>query len=622
MPFVAGAGTTGLKRCHLYQPGLEIRSGATTDPDLVQEILLIMPETTVEQAQAALAAIDFYSTFSDRLKGYSTVDCAIEYLLDQQSPRALQEDDAESTIPRKQYECYLSDEKSNILRKQVEYYLSDENLQRDKFFHGKISADPHGWLDMRLITKCNKMQAMKASIWVVLKALTGSMLETKVDGNYVAVRRPPSMPLPELKEDSTLQQKQGETSSCNAKFRILKRGETLASDTNTPAPPGTWKPKSSFAQCALPKTTPKPTAEERAMNGVVICAQRTPLKSSAPCFQPSLVTKEEESPALVSNPNPKDPAETVDEQGVALEIYRGKTRKPSPRKQLQIACKDVLAGNEMIMARVPASVPFPECANSMLEISEKESIAGAAEKEFVKAISYSPGVSLKLVIENEKASMPMDSMSTGSTNDSDSELRRSPCSLECRSSPRHSDAGSAEEVYPVDGQRQIFQPSPSLSDSDAADDTSCAGSKDAKSVFKFHPGQFFHSPPSPSDSNPTDATSCAGSKDIQSAFKFPPGLECSPGSQCADPGPPPGLSPSIVMPPPPGLGSPSGVESPEQAVEMPPWRKHLLPPWRKHLLPEASLGCASPPPPGLEAVPWPKPLPPWRQRKAVVAKLV
>jgi hypothetical protein len=83
-----------------------------------------------------------------------------------------------------------------LVRKQVEYYLSDQNLGGDTFFREKIESSPQGWLELSHILACNKMQLMQATRFDVLKALQGSHLETKVDGDFAFVRRKGDAALP------------------------------------------------------------------------------------------------------------------------------------------------------------------------------------------------------------------------------------------------------------------------------------------------------------------------------------------------------------------------------------------------------------------------------------------
>merc|ERR1719460_1127138 len=79
------------------------------------------------------------------------------------------------------------------IKKQIEYYFSDQNLKGDKFFHEKISAEPDGWLEMKLIQSCNKIKVMGVPDDVLLDALKESNLETKSgeEGNFVRRTTPP-----------------------------------------------------------------------------------------------------------------------------------------------------------------------------------------------------------------------------------------------------------------------------------------------------------------------------------------------------------------------------------------------------------------------------------------------
>jgi hypothetical protein len=71
-------------------------------------------------------------------------------------------------------------------------------LKGDKFFHEKISADPEGWLEMKLIQSCNKIKAFGVPDDVLVDALKESALETKTGEAGVFVRR--TTPPPTLDE--------------------------------------------------------------------------------------------------------------------------------------------------------------------------------------------------------------------------------------------------------------------------------------------------------------------------------------------------------------------------------------------------------------------------------------
>jgi len=80
------------------------------------------------------------------------------------------------------------------IKKQIEYYFSDQNLKGDKFFHEKISAEPEGWLEMKLIQSCNKIKAFGVPDDVLLDALKESTLETKTGEAGTFVRRTTAPP--------------------------------------------------------------------------------------------------------------------------------------------------------------------------------------------------------------------------------------------------------------------------------------------------------------------------------------------------------------------------------------------------------------------------------------------
>ncbi len=60
------------------------------------------------------------------------------------------------------------------IKKQVEYYLSDKNLSQDKFFHGEISKQTEGWLDLSLLMNCPKLKALSTDKDQILSAIEGS----------------------------------------------------------------------------------------------------------------------------------------------------------------------------------------------------------------------------------------------------------------------------------------------------------------------------------------------------------------------------------------------------------------------------------------------------------------
>ena len=91
----------------------------------------------------------------------------------------------------------LSDEVKNEIKTQVEYYLSDENLKKDAFFHGLISSDANGYLDLDYLLKCNKI---KKAGWTKEELIEGIKLSdiVELDNTNNKVRRKDNKPLPEL----------------------------------------------------------------------------------------------------------------------------------------------------------------------------------------------------------------------------------------------------------------------------------------------------------------------------------------------------------------------------------------------------------------------------------------
>ena len=112
----------------------------------------------------------------------------------------------------------LDKEKLLEIKEQIEYYLSDENLKHDSFFHGKISADPNGYLYLNELLKCNKI---KKAGWTKEDLQSGIELSTLIELDKETkerVRRKNNKPLPELvllskkrkKEESKKEKKEEE----------------------------------------------------------------------------------------------------------------------------------------------------------------------------------------------------------------------------------------------------------------------------------------------------------------------------------------------------------------------------------------------------------------------------
>lgn len=104
----------------------------------------------------------------------------------------------EASAKRQKTEGATSSVDVAALTKQIEYYFSDGNLSRDRFFHEKVSAHPEGWMDMKYILSCKKIQALKATQEDIINVVSDcSNVETKIDDNNAAwIRR--LTPLPPL----------------------------------------------------------------------------------------------------------------------------------------------------------------------------------------------------------------------------------------------------------------------------------------------------------------------------------------------------------------------------------------------------------------------------------------
>ena len=97
----------------------------------------------------------------------------------------------------KKKENNLSDETKLEIKTQIEYYLGDENLKKDSFFHGLISSDANGYLNLDYILKCNKI---KKKGWTKDDIIKGIELSTfvELDKTEQKVRRKDNLKLPEL----------------------------------------------------------------------------------------------------------------------------------------------------------------------------------------------------------------------------------------------------------------------------------------------------------------------------------------------------------------------------------------------------------------------------------------
>ena len=91
----------------------------------------------------------------------------------------------------------LSQDEILEIKNQMEYYLSDANLEKDYFFHEKISSSSEGYLDLELFLKCNKI---KNKGWTKEDLKKGIQLskEIELDETGEKVRRKYNSELPEL----------------------------------------------------------------------------------------------------------------------------------------------------------------------------------------------------------------------------------------------------------------------------------------------------------------------------------------------------------------------------------------------------------------------------------------
>lgn len=90
----------------------------------------------------------------------------------------------------------------NKIIKQVEYYFGDINLVRDKFMQEQIKVDD-GWIPLETMLKFNRLANLTKESEVIVSALKKSqtgLMEVSEDGTKI--RRSPSVPLPEINENS------------------------------------------------------------------------------------------------------------------------------------------------------------------------------------------------------------------------------------------------------------------------------------------------------------------------------------------------------------------------------------------------------------------------------------
>lgn len=88
-------------------------------------------------------------------------------------------------------------QKLHDVQVQMEYYLSDENLKKDEFFHGKISNNPEGYVELEYFLKCNKIIKNGWKMKDIVEGIKQSPL-LELDYSGQKVRRKDNKPLPEL----------------------------------------------------------------------------------------------------------------------------------------------------------------------------------------------------------------------------------------------------------------------------------------------------------------------------------------------------------------------------------------------------------------------------------------
>lgn len=92
--------------------------------------------------------------------------------------------------------------KKEDLQEQVEYYLGDQNLSQDEYFHGIISADQEGWLDIEHILKCNKVKKLGVKTEDIVESLKDSEA-VEANAEKAQIRRKDNKALPKLNPRKT-----------------------------------------------------------------------------------------------------------------------------------------------------------------------------------------------------------------------------------------------------------------------------------------------------------------------------------------------------------------------------------------------------------------------------------
>jgi La domain/RNA recognition motif/RNA binding motif len=78
------------------------------------------------------------------------------------------------------------------IKNQVEFYLGDSNFARDKFFQEEAAKNEEGWIDMRVLLRCNRLKELTEDGTKVAESLQDSdIVEVSDDGK--ALRRKHSL---------------------------------------------------------------------------------------------------------------------------------------------------------------------------------------------------------------------------------------------------------------------------------------------------------------------------------------------------------------------------------------------------------------------------------------------
>lgn len=94
----------------------------------------------------------------------------------------------------------------------MEYYLSDDNLKVDKFFNRELTRHSDGFMEIKLIMKCKKVQDLKVNLETVVLALKDS-LKVELSPANDLIRRKDNTSVPTLNLDNRVKRVKMENNS-------------------------------------------------------------------------------------------------------------------------------------------------------------------------------------------------------------------------------------------------------------------------------------------------------------------------------------------------------------------------------------------------------------------------